>query len=159
MRNLVIRDGLPSDVPPMLTILKEVAQMHERERADIFKESTHHPVEDGLREAMEGGNTKAIVAERDGGMVGVLLLRVRAVEDHPSLRDGKTLWVDDLCVAEEYRGRGIGGALMDAAMELARREGAHRVELNVWAFNEGAIRFYQRYGMKTQRMIMELPLA
>jgi L-phenylalanine/L-methionine N-acetyltransferase len=56
-----------------------------------------------------------------------------------------------LMVHEEYRGRGIGRALTEALLDLADRYLAlGRVELDVVAGNEGAIRLYERLGFERE---------
>lgn len=51
-----------------------------------------------------------------------------------------------MCVADGWRGRGVGRALMDAAIAWARAAGAHKVELQVWPHNDAARRLYERMG-------------
>ncbi|OIJ27064.1 ribosomal protein S18-alanine N-acetyltransferase [Nocardioides luteus] len=51
-----------------------------------------------------------------------------------------------IATATEQRRRGIGGALLDASIELARNEGAERILLEVREDNVGAIRFYDQAG-------------
>ncbi|MGH9121188.1 MAG: GNAT family N-acetyltransferase, partial [Acidimicrobiales bacterium] len=51
-----------------------------------------------------------------------------------------------MLVTREWRGRGAGSALLQAALEWARDNGAHKMALEVWPHNEGAIRLYERFG-------------
>jgi len=51
-----------------------------------------------------------------------------------------------MCVAADQRGRGVGGALVEEAVEAARRLGAHKVALQVWPHNGAARRLYRRHG-------------
>ena len=51
-----------------------------------------------------------------------------------------------MCVAPDHRGRGVGGALVAAAVEAARRLGAHKLTLQVWPHNGAARRLYRRFG-------------
>ena len=53
------------------------------------------------------------------------------------------------------RRMGVGRALFERAKKLAYERGAYNIDLNVWAFNESAIRFYESLGMKPSRMNME----
>ena len=51
-----------------------------------------------------------------------------------------------MCVAREWRGRGVGSALLAAAIEWARERGLHKLSLGVFAHNSGAIALYRKLG-------------
>jgi len=55
--------------------------------------------------------------------------------------------LESIGVAEDFRKKGIGGALLNTALEWAAQQGARKIELEVRASNETAIRFYERAGM------------
>ena len=57
------------------------------------------------------------------------------------------------------RGRGIGKVLYDYAVEYARENGYYNLTLNVWACNPSAMRFYEKCGLKVQKVGMELVLS
>ncbi|HEX4902363.1 MAG TPA: GNAT family N-acetyltransferase [Acidimicrobiales bacterium] len=88
-------------------------------------------------EAQADGCTDVMyVAELDDGrVVGNLSMHQRA--------GIATLGMN---VSLHHRGAGIGVALMAAAVEWARRTGAHKVELERWPWNEPARRLYERFG-------------
>ena len=67
----------------------------------------------------------------------------------------KTLYLDDLCVDEAYRGRHVGTALYEAVLALAKESGCDRVTLNVWSLNDSAMRFYEKCGMHRLKVTME----
>ena len=71
------------------------------------------------------------------------------------LTDIKTLYIDDLCVDERIRGKGIGRKLYAAAVALAKETGCYNVTLNVWSCNPTAQRFYESLGMKPLKIGME----
>ena len=51
-----------------------------------------------------------------------------------------------MMVDAEWRGRGVGGALVEAIIEASRQLGAHKIALQVWPHNEAALRLYRRHG-------------
>jgi RimJ/RimL family protein N-acetyltransferase len=51
-----------------------------------------------------------------------------------------------MAVAMDYRGRGVGSALLDAATRWARLRDAHKITLQVWPHNGSARRLYERSG-------------
>ena len=67
------------------------------------------------------------------------------------------LYIDDLCVEENLRGRGIASKLYEHTLQYARSIGCDAVTLNVWCGNE-ALKFYEKCGMKPQKIGMEFVL-
>jgi RimJ/RimL family protein N-acetyltransferase len=55
-----------------------------------------------------------------------------------------------MMVAADGRGRGVGSALLQAAIEWARGHGAHKVALQVWPHNEAAIALYRKFGFEEE---------
>jgi putative acetyltransferase len=51
-----------------------------------------------------------------------------------------------MALAREWRGRGVGSALMEVAIVWAREQGMHKLSLGVWPHNAAAIALYRKYG-------------
>ena len=73
-------------------------------------------------------------------------------------RNWKSLYIDDICVDEQARGRHVGKALYEYVCEFARQAGCHNITLNVWEGNEAALSFYRNMGMLIQKTTMEVIL-
>lgn len=83
----------------------------------------------------------ALVAELDGRVVGTLGLHLAT---NPRRRHTGTL---GMAVHDDYQGRGVGSALLAAAIDLAERWlGLTRLELNVYTDNVAAIHLYEKLG-------------
>ncbi len=78
----------------------------------------------------------------DGGVAGMLLL---ARYPAPT---GRRAWIEDVVVAPEARGQGIGEALVRRAIELARAAGADTLDLTSRPAREAANRLYLRVGFR-----------
>jgi len=59
---------------------------------------------------------------------------------------GKSLYLDDLYIIDEYRKNGLGSRLMDEVICLARRQGCKKIRWQVSRWNENAIKFYKKKG-------------
>lgn len=59
---------------------------------------------------------------------------------------GKSLYLDDLFVPEQYRGKKIGSRLLDQAFEIAKRENCRKIRWQVSNWNAKAIAFYKQKG-------------
>ena len=93
-----------------------------------------------LRAIRRYPNAAVYVADDDGSIIGRLSI---ARDQHPSSRHVADL---GLMVAASHRRRGIGTALLEAAVDWARRAGVHKLELHVFPWNEAGIKLYERFG-------------
>jgi RimJ/RimL family protein N-acetyltransferase len=83
-----------------------------------------------------------LVAELDGRIVGRLSI---GRDVHPASEHVADV---GLMVADGYRRRGIGRALMEAAEDWARQVGVRKIELHVFPHNEAALGLYDRIGYR-----------
>jgi GNAT superfamily N-acetyltransferase len=90
------------------------------------------------------------VWEEDGNVVANLSLRIAL----PSVTRGRL--IGNVVVHHNYRGQGIGHALLDAAIDAARREGARWIGLEVRKHNTVAVELYQQFGFRTVGTIFHL---
>lgn len=100
------------------------------------------PAEDQLRKIVESPATLLLVARDDasGQIVGSLTLALFRIPT------GLRAWIEDVVVEGEARGRGVGEALNQFALERAREAGATTVDLTSRPSREAANRLYQRLG-------------
>ena len=82
----------------------------------------------------------ALVAECDGKVVGFALYYIRY-----STWKGQAMYLEDILVTNEMRGKGIGKLLFDHLIEEAREKKFNRIIWQVLDWNEPAINFYKKY--------------
>jgi ribosomal protein S18 acetylase RimI-like enzyme len=95
-----------------------------------------------LREILHSGTTHLLVARQDGKLYGMLTLAIFRI---PTCICGL---VEDVVVDEAIRGYGLGKMLLEAAIELARAEGAQQLDLTSRPSREAANRLYQNLGFE-----------
>lgn len=154
---MIIRNAKINDINQMIPLMFQVAQMHYYKRKDIFKEKGVEEIKLELKDRLEN-NENILVAEENNSIVGVIIFKIKVVKEHVNLIDRKVMWIDELVVDKNLRGKGIGKRLFDEAKKYAKNNECDDIELNCWNFNENALKFYEKCGMTTQRKIMELKL-
>lgn len=151
-----VRPAEAGDATGIAAMLREIAEQHHRGRPDVFRSGTAKYGAPECLELIADPDRPAYVAVGEGGeLLGYCLCEVQRSNGHPVLADRTVLYIDDFFVRREARGRGVGRALAEAARARARELGAAGVELNVWAFNSGAVAFYERMGFRVQRLRLE----
>lgn len=151
---MIIRKATQSDIPVLNELLQDILQVHHLARPDIFKSEGQKFSEEELRQLLDNPAKSVFVYEVDGQVVGHLFCELSTAKSDV-LEPVKTLFIDDLCVASTARGQKIGEQLYDFALSYAKEQGCHNLTLDVWADNAGAVRFYERLGMKPQKFRME----
>lgn len=151
-----IRRATINDIDVLNKLLSQVLEVHHRGRPDIFKGNTKKYTDKELSEIIKDDKRPIFVAENDEGTVeGYAFCIFQQHIANNILTDIKTLYIDDLCVDENSRGNHIGKNLYDYVVLFAKESGCYNVTLNVWSLNSGAMKFYEKCGLKPQKVGME----
>lgn len=154
----MIRLAVEKDIPKMLDLLSQVCLVHHRGRPDIFKIGTKYSSQD-LKVLLADKERPILVAvDENDSVMGYCFCIFQQHNDNSVLTDIKTLYIDDLCVDENLRGKHIGKQLYQAAVKLAKENGCYNLTLNVWSCNPSALRFYESIGLRPQKIGMEMIL-
>jgi len=87
---------------------------------------------------------RALIAAQNGRDVGLALF----FPEFSTWKGKPGVYVQDLYVAKELRGSGLGRKLMLAVYEASREWGAAYCKLSVYGDNEGALQFYRQLGFR-----------
>lgn len=151
-----IRRAKRSDTETIHRLLLQVAQIHHQGRPDLFRPGTKKYSEEELLKIIEDDSRPVFVAEEpEGAVLGYAFCIFQQYMSSLLMTDIKTLYIDDLCVDKDCRGKGVGRALYEAVVAFARQKGCYNVTLNVWSCNTAAMKFYESCGLKPQKVGME----
>ncbi|KQR07866.1 MULTISPECIES: GNAT family N-acetyltransferase [Xanthomonas] len=136
---LQIRSATPDDVPLLHALITALA-VYERE-PDAVKASP-----DDLRASLfaEGATAHALICEHDGQALGFAVYFF----NYSTWLGRNGLYLEDLFVRPEARGKGAGLALLRHLAQLAVQRGCGRFEWSVLDWNQPAIDFYQAVGAR-----------
>ena len=141
---IAIRPADPSDAPELVALAAAVGQ---EPGGWLLTTETWRPVADERRylKAVRRHADAAVYLALDGErIVGRLSL---ARDPHPASPHVADL---GLMVAATHRRRGIGTALLEAAVSWAKGSGVSKLELHVFPWNEPAIELYERFGFERE---------
>lgn len=148
-----------NDMEGINRLLRQVLMVHHEGRPDLFKADVKKYTDAELAQIIEDDKRPIFVARNNNGeVVGYAFCLYQQYVNNNILTDVKTLYIDDLCVDETVRGQHIGKKLYEHVLEFARKEDFYNVTLNVWSCNESAMRFYEKCGLKPQKVGMEVIL-
>ena len=133
----MIRPAAPPDVPTIARLIRDLAEYERLAHAVFFDEGR-------LREHLFGPRpfAEVLLAEDAGTVVGYALF----FHTYSTFRGRPALYLEDLFVAPEWRGRGHGKALLAALARLAVERDCVRLEWSVLNWNEPALDFYRALG-------------
>ncbi len=139
--NVRIRNAEAGDMPSVWKLIHELA-VYEKE-PDAVEISAEDLRAHGFR---KDPLFHCFVAEADEQIIGMALVYPRY-----STWKGPVIHLEDLIVTEAYRGKGIGGKLLDAVVRYGHEKGVKRICWDVLDWNESAIGFYEEKGAKVLR--------
>ncbi len=153
-----IRFAEVRDIPGLIDLLQQVGEVHHQIRPDLFRRGAQKYDKAALENLLKDPSRPIFAAIRDGRMEGYAFCILQETKNEPALADRKVLYIDDLCVDEAVRGGGVAKALYDRVCQYARELHCDAVTLNVWCGNDRAMRFYEKCGLKPQKIGMEFIL-
>jgi GNAT superfamily N-acetyltransferase len=131
----------------LLNQLKEVTTLHR----PIEQDAVIRSYEAMLRTPELYSNLLAVENDRVVGLVSIVLYRT-------FLHAGGTALINELVIAEDARGRGIGGKLIEAAISAARKQGMDEVEVGTEKDNAAARDFYGNAGFDREYVLLGMEL-
>ena len=150
-----IRRARKSDIPQIEELLLQVLNVHAQGRPDLFVPHTRKYTSAELEEIIGDERRPVFVAVEGELVVGYAFCVYQQHVNSNNMTDVRTLYIDDLCVREGYRGKHIGSTLYNYVIDFARGQGFYNVTLNVWSCNPSAQSFYEKMGLVPYKVGME----
>jgi GNAT superfamily N-acetyltransferase len=133
----MIRPAAPADVPAVANLIRALAEYERLAHAVVLTEPDLHRHLFGDRKYAE-----VLLAEDGGAVVGFALF----FHNYSTFRGKPGIYLEDLFVIPECRGKGHGKALLRGLAKLAVERDCARIEWSVLNWNEPSIRFYRALG-------------
>jgi GNAT superfamily N-acetyltransferase len=136
-KTISILPATEADVPQILRFIRGLAD---------YERLTHMvcATEDSLRKTLFGGapSAEVLIASLDNEPAGFALF----FHNYSTFLAKRGIYLEDLFVLPEFRGKGVGKALLKGVAQIAKQRDCGRLEWSVLDWNQPAIDFYQRIG-------------
>ncbi|MEM2897613.1 MAG: GNAT family N-acetyltransferase [Candidatus Bathyarchaeia archaeon] len=149
MNDVFIRKAGKPDLPAIEKLLMKLI-----ESMDSKKGIDTNAVIENCRNLLSDLNTHILVAEADGTIIGFINFTIRKT----LLHSAPSGLIDELVVATDYRGKGVGKKLIHAAIEQCKQLGCCEVEVSTELANANAREFYRSCGFDERGVILEKDL-
>ena len=155
---MFIRFAKEDELDRINVLRKQVNDLHVEGKPDVFKPGFNEELQNYVYYIFKDPEQKIVVADKDGEICGFAILHHIYKPENPFMKVRDFLDIDEFCVDEKHRREGIATAMVEFIKNFAKEQGYHRLELNMWEFNQSALAFYEAAGFETFRRYMEMML-
>ena len=153
---MVIRFAKEDELERINVLRKQVNDLHVEGKPDVFKPGFNEELQNYVYYIFKDPEQKIVVADKDGEICGFAILHHIYKPENPFMKVRDFLDIDEFCVDEKHRREGIATAMVEFIKNFAIDQGYHRLELNMWEFNQDALAFYEAAGFESFRRYMEM---
>ena len=151
-----VRRARENELERVNELRMQVNALHVAGKPEVFKPGFPEELRNYIYAIHKDPEQFIAVAEKDGTICGFAVLHHINRPENPFMKERDFLDIDEFCVDEAFRRQGVASEMIDFIREFAKEKGFHRIELNMWEFNQDALAFYEAAGFQTFRRYMEM---
>ena len=151
-----VRRARENELERVNELRMQVNALHVAGKPEVFKPGFPEELRNYIYAIHKDPEQFITVAVKDGTICGFAVLHHINRPENPFMKERDFLDIDEFCVDEAFRRQGIASEMIAFIREFAKEKGFHRIELNMWEFNQEALAFYEASGFQTFRRYMEM---
>ena len=146
---MTIRDVDIKDIDNgLVEVYEEGFNYHLNARPDIFIKKDRNEITQEVIDTINDDNKKILVIDDNEKIIGFIIFQIKN-------KHTKKIYIDQLVIKEDQRGKGLGKLLINEIEQIAKNENCKRIEFDCWAFNNNAFEMYKHLGYKEQLIKFE----
>ena len=150
----MIREMNLNDYEDVRILVKQIHELHLSNRPDIYNDGESFPKE-YFEKVLNDANNLNYVYIENKKIVGALFTTLQHTNPLPIIKPRTYYFIENIVVDKNHRRKGIAKKLFNYLTLKAKENNIDSIELNVWAFNTEAIKFYESMGMNIKNIRME----
>ena len=147
MQKYTIIKATPVDANEIGKIAYQVALLHYQNAPDEFKKPTLKNQTDYIKKSIADKNVLVLCAKSDEKTVGYVVVYFNTLPKE-YFHFEKRAFIGSIAVDENYRGQGVGTALLKAVETAVKKKKISALEIDVYTFNQDAEKLYNKLGYK-----------
>ena len=151
-----VRRARENELERVNELRMQVNALHVAGKPEVFKPGFPEELRNYIYAIHKDPEQFITVTVKDGTICGFAVLHHINRPENPFMKERDFLDIDEFCVDEAFRRQGVASEMIDFIREFAKEKGFHRIELNMWEFNQEALAFYEAAGFQTFRRYMEM---
>ena len=152
----MIRLAKIQDLEQVNIIRKEVNDLHIKGRPDVFKPGFTAEIKEYVKCYINSDDKFLLVCEDNNLICSYAMVNFVLKPETPYRYELKYLEIQEIGTLQSAQGKGYGIEIIKAVKDIAQKHDIHRIELNMWTFNEEALKFYEKTGFSTYRRYLEM---
>ena len=154
--SVTVRPARRDELDRVNALRRMVNDVHVEGRPDIFRPGFNEALQQHVYEQFDSEDSDVIVALVNGEICGFATVEYIHRPESPYSFARDYYHLQEFGVDPAFHRRGVATAMVDYMRREAAARGFHRIELDAWAFNTGALAFYEAAGFKTFRRFFEM---
>jgi len=147
------------DYETIALLNEQVHQVHAELCPEHFKPYHYEAVRDFFQSIIEKPQFVFLLLEHDGKPLGYAWIEVKQYLENAFRKAYRSVFIHQLSISSGHRNNGHGTTMMDYIGQFARENGIHKIELDYWASNEHAAKFYEKNGFQVYRQFVFKDIA
>ena len=152
----MIKFATEKDLKQVNIIRREVNELHVKGVSNVFKPGFSKELEEHVNQYINSNDKFLIVCEENDIICSYAMVELISKPETPYRYALKYLEIIELGTLKSEQGKGYAKEVMKKVKDIAKKHDIHRIELNMWTFNESALKFYEKLGFNVYRKYLEI---